>query len=1268
MSRSFVRQICTVACALFALGAAGFAQLTTTSIHGIVRDPSGAVIPNAAVKLIDNGTHAERDTVSGSDGAFVFAGLQAATYKMTVSSAGFQNAVYDNVVVDSGRVTDIAVQMTVGAATQSVEVSAVAAQLETTSNEVGVTINNKSIQDLPYNSRDTLSFTLLQAGAVSNGGSSVFNGLPNASLAITLDGMDNNSERFKSGGTSFYAFAPARIDAMEQVTVSTAGMGADASAMGVTSLRFTTKRGTEQYHGVVGEQFQNEALNANSFFNNLRGLPRSKTRQNNAYGSIGGRLVPFIPYLKNKLFFFAYFEAQPQPGSTTLTTRILTPDSQAGRFTYVGTDGVQRTVNLLQAAGAAGFTSTIDPTIQGIFGTINGTLNKSANTLGITGQPYWQNMTWVQSTETNQVFPSARVDYQITPNIAWHGTWNLRYQNIHGSQPTYPGLDQYAFPNAYKITTYVATNSLDWTISPHMLNTFTFGVQSNGEYFYQGSDPHEWSPYGNRRLNIPLIAAPIPSSGNVLPFIRNNPVYQFRDDLTRTHNKHTTTFGGIFKTTTFWETSFGTGGVPVYNFGVSSSDAAGAALTAALPAINSGNGDLGNAMSLYALLTGRLTSISATNQVDENTHQYVQFQPTTQRFAFATGGLYAQDIFRVTPNLTLNYGFRWQFDGATHSTNSIDGLPINGSFLGPSTQLFAPGSLNGNQNPSLSQVNNPYKRDFVNPSPNFGFAWNPTGGSGLIGKLLGNHKTVIRASYTLAYYNEGMNAISNVLSGNRGATQTISATAGNPGFPVGGVNLSSPTPPLTITPASFSFPIPLSNYALVNPPSLQFANPNLVTPYTHNWTLGIQREIPGRAVIEVRYLGNASIHLWHFDSINEVNIFENGFLPQFQQAQANLAINQANGKGATFANNGLAGQANMPIFDTAFGANGTNAALAASSGYASSGFITNLQQGTAGSMASTLASTSSPTYYCRLVGAAFAPCAAQGYTKNTGFPINFFTPNPYASNLSYQDSNGNNNYNALQVDFRKATSHGLSLNANFNWSHAMGDLLNASDQTATYQWITQRNARLSYGPSATDRRFVFNAFWTYDLPFGKGRKFFNSNAILDRVVGGWTLGGIETISSGGPSLLTSGRNTFNNQSSGVVFGNGLTLDGLRDALSTIPDKNKVINGALITNVANLVQSSGIVDPKYYAPASTPGDFGQLVYLYGKTIYTFNMSVNKAIRIHERLRMGFRLEAINFLNHPFFTSLGSSTVTGNTFGQVSSTSGTRSALLRGYVSW
>src|SRR5262249_21663866 len=108
--------------ALFAAVAA--AQLTTTSIHGIVKDPSGAVIPNAAVKLTDTGTGIERNTVSGPDGAFVFVSLQAATYRVTVTAQGFQASVIDQVKADSGRTTDVAVQLAVGAATQSVEVSA----------------------------------------------------------------------------------------------------------------------------------------------------------------------------------------------------------------------------------------------------------------------------------------------------------------------------------------------------------------------------------------------------------------------------------------------------------------------------------------------------------------------------------------------------------------------------------------------------------------------------------------------------------------------------------------------------------------------------------------------------------------------------------------------------------------------------------------------------------------------------------------------------------------------------------------------------------------------------------------------------------------------------------------------------------------------------------------------------------------------------------------------------------------------------------------
>jgi hypothetical protein len=539
-----------------------------------------------------------------------------------------------------------------------------------------------------------------------------------------------------------------------------------------------------------------------------------------------------------------------------------------------------------------------------------------------------------------------------------------------------------------------------------------------------------------------------------------------------------------------------------------------------------------------------------------------------------------------------------------------------------------------------------------------------------MGKLLGNDKTVIRGGYSINYYNEGMNTISNTVTNNPGSTQSISATPGGPGFPLGGLNLSSAAPPFSVFPSSFGYPFPESQFALAGGQTLGYVNPHLVTPYTQSWNLGIQREIPGHMVIEVRYMGNKSTHMWHYQNLNEANIFENGFLPQFTQAQQNLSINQANGKGNTFANNGLAGQATMPIFAAAFGANGSFAALSNSSGYTNSTFITDLTQGLAGTMAGSLSSTTStsPGYYCRLVGSNFAPCATAGFTTATTYPLNFWTPNPFASNLEYQDDNGNNNYNSLQIDVRKSLGHGLAFTGNFVWSHSMGDMLNSSDQTATYQWFTQRNGHLNYGPSPFDHRLAWNSFWTYDLPLGRGKALNIANPVLDRIVGGWTLGGVEQISTGAPSIISSARDTFNNRSqSGVVYGSGLTPTQLRQDLFTIPNMSTVVSGDLVSNVSAIAQPNGIANPAYYGPAITPGVFSNFTYLYANTAFALNMSLNKAVRIRDRLNIGFRVEAVNFLNHPFF-GLGSSSVTANSFGLISSASGNRQVLLRAFVSF
>ncbi len=1252
------------------------AQITTTGIRGIVRDPNGAVVPNAAVKATDNATGVEQSTVTSGDGNFIFPTLQFGSYKLTVNATGFQNSVIIAVVVESGRTTNISVDLSIGAASETVQIAASAEQLNTTTAEVGATINNKLVQNLPYAGRDSLNFAVLIAGSSrsTSDRNSTFNGLPNASLNITLDGMNNNSQRFKSGGTSFFAFAPARIDAIEEVSVSTTGLGADAGGQGAMQIRMTTKRGSEEYHGKVLYQGVNEALNANSFFRNLQGLPRNKSRQHNPVGSIGGPLLPFVKSLKNRLFFFAYYEAQPQPITATFSTPMLSAAAAQGNFTYLGTNGVKRTVNLLDVARTAGHTSTIDPTMAGILQKISGSQTATTTRLqeipGVATE-FMQNMQWEQSLRTMQSFPTARVDFQITPTIGWHGTWSLRSSDFTRGTAPYPG-SPYDFVGVAganihsSATPYVATNSVDWTIRPNITNNASFGVQGNGEYFFIDADPKRFAEQGSRIINTPLVNAWIP---NVATDVRNNPVYQFSDTMNWVKGRHTMTIGGTWMHTSFYSHSWATAGVPQYNFGVVAADPMNNIIRNALPNLNlTNNTDINNALNLYALLTGRITSVSVATNADEKTKEYKPFIESMQRYKFTTWGLFFQDSYRMRPSLTLNYGLRWQFDGDIQSGNELLSQPSGANFYGPSTGLFQPGVLSNNQNPVFEVAIHPYKRDYLNPAPNFGFAWNPSSNQGWLGKLIGERKTVVRGAYSITFYNEGLNSISNSLSGGQGFRQTGTATNGI-NFAPGTLNLSSPAPTIPVFPAKFGFPIPQNSFSA--PVAGNYINPNLKSPYVQNWSLGIQRQLTKSTMLELRYVGNKSTHMWHRQNIQEVNIFENGFLNEFVQAKKNLDANVAAGRGNTFINNNLAGQAPLPIFQAAFGALGNQPALAAGTGFGNATYIQSLNQGTAGTLAQTIATT--PANFCRLVGNKFASCTIAGFNTAGAYPINLFQANPYLSSLTYQDSNGDNNYNALQVDVKQRYSNGLLLGGNYVWSHAMGSILNETDQASGYTWYTYRNARLNYGPSPFDRRHVFNAYWTYDLPFGKGRRFLSSNAVLDRVVGGWTIGGRETMASGHPLLLNGGRNTVNNLTqAGVVFGGGFTQAQLQKAISTV--SGSFSNVALIGDVANIatITTSGTtktsqVNPTLFAPSSTPGQYGEFVYLRNNSLFTFDMSVNKDVRITEKWRLTLRLVALNFLNRPFF-DVANSSPTATTFGQITSASGTRTMQFRASLDW
>jgi hypothetical protein len=1183
----------------------GFAQgRTAGQIVGTVKDASGGVVPGAVIVLINSATSATVETKSGTDGNFTFPNLQPGKYEVTATLSGFQPTTIREVVVETARSVDIVVQFKVAGVSEQIDVVGRSQVVETTSTTVASTVSNAEIARLPLAGRNILNFALLVPGAATSAGGrdSEYNGLPGGAINITLDGVNNNSARFRSGGTSMFVFAPVRLGAIEEVTVSTAGLTADAGAEGAVQVQFVTRRGTNTYHGSIFDQYSSDRLQANSFVNRALGRPETKLRRHEWGANIGG------PIIHGKLFFFANYEQIYSPSEATLDRNIITDEAQQGIFRYSATDNTVRTVNLLDIAKQNNLPSTIDPYVARQIAASNaalplGTVNTTTSLLQNTYRFINENL------PNDNIYPTGRVDYQVSPQLAVRGVLNLHWRDLPRN-PQLAGLPQ--VNGGFTSTYYILSTGADWSIRPDLFYQMSFGGQSNFEEFNPGNTLAIYEPQGGYRINLPLMTSPEPT-GDVMPIPRNNPVWNFTNTMTWIKGRHSWTFGGTFRRTTMYE-SIG-GAPPTISLGVGTGDPASSIFTATtIPGVRTA--DLPTALSLYALLTGRISTAGGTYFLDEDTKQY-RLGPAFRREAQNVGGAYVQDQWRVNPRLTLNYGLRWEFSGAATNPNEVYSGPEVPDLFGPSTAPFQPGVLNGVQNPQILLRPKPYKGDFNNPAPNVGVVWSPDKAAGAFGSILG--KATYRANYGVNYYDEGLINFQSANGNGPGLSQTLAL----PPFTPGSLNLQTPLPAFTATPASFTFPIPMSGFTFNR--GFRTTDPDIRTPYVHNWTFGYQRELPGNAAFEIRYVGNHGYNLWRSYNLNETNIIENQFLQDFVNAQNNLAINRANGR-TGFANQGLPGQVALPIFETAFGARGSQPAVPANSGFTNGTFITQLDQGQAGRLANTMAGDF--RYLCAMVGSNLPGCVSRGYDALGPYPINVFQSNPFAagSEARLLTDEAESKYDAIQIQFRKRYVRGVSVTAHYTYGKARTDrYIVGADGIQDYR--TLRDKSLDWGPTAYDLRHNFQTYWTYDLPFGEGRKYDFDSTVLDQIVGGWTASGIVRIQSGRPFLLTSGRQTLNQQDAGVVL-NGITVKELQSMLNVRPGPN----GGVYFVDERLIGSDGRANPELLAPPTTPGQQGQYVYLTGPGFWNVDMGFAKMFTVKGSQRINVEFLAINAFDH------------------------------------
>jgi hypothetical protein len=1037
-------------------------------------------------------------------------------------------------------------------------------------------------------------------------------------------------------------------------------------------VNFVTRRGSNAFHGRVYEDFRNAALNANTWVNDAKGLPKPQLIRNEFGGSLGGAII------KDKLFFFGTFAMAKQPSGANAsncgTCTVMNSTAQTGVFNFTDTKGVAHTVNLLTdiAGSSAGqgvnpccsMPTVVSPEVATIFTNINSALAAGAVTRN--SDANLVDVSWNYPTSLTQYFPTVRVDYNMRENLRWFLSWNMtKSSQQNGDVPPLPGsfYSKFGGTNNFKYFTLALGN--DWTISKTVLNSFRAGYLYNSATYGYDLTP-AW-------LTQPSISFAYGASGvelNNLPVGTYYPLFNASDNVTWQRAKHTVSFGfSFFREQDHYYNS--PAGFPFITMGIDPNDPAGQVFTNYFAANfpNASANDLSHAESMYATLVGRINSVNpggAGFPLNVKTRQYSTsvggyFLDELQHGT----GLFIQDAWRARPHLTVNAGLRWDFvspsKDLTVGYHSADNVGI----WGPSGvgNIFNPGTLTSDPNglnPVYRARPSAYNGWYVTPQPQLGISWNPTKTEGVMGKLFGGNSTVVRAGFGLRrmtepyqfFWNSASNEGYAFYQSFRLSPQVPGSTLPpTGGFYAGSYALGNAQPaPFFVSPATYQAVIPESQETFFGYWSgVNGINQNVHQPYVMSWNFGIQRALGPSNVIEIRYMGNRSVHQWIVENPNEVNIFENGFLAEFKQAKQNLMINAAHGITGSFANNGYAGQAALPIMTAAASPTSVHDPTAIAAFMTNGGFVTDLNNGAAGAFASTLAGSS--TYLCNLIGSAnFSPCAVGGVANpGSKYPINFFQANPYDAGKAtgYQNDPGYGTYHSLQVDFRQRAWHGMQFDVNYAWSRALGVQPNNS-WTGAFNLFTMRNLRDSYGPTGFDYRHVIHGNGTYDLPFGKGRRFASSSGVADKVIGGWSIGTVLNWQTGGPYQLLGGFNTVNgptNTPVGDVYGDGgVVLNGVSLSDLQASKVHRVAGApyALTINPKyfNFDPTSGLpvgVNQAYIAPNQTPGVFGAHPWLYGPHTFSQDFAITKSFAIRENLKFVFQSEFINLWNHPVWAN-------------------------------
>ena len=1313
MKHSFLRLVL----ALFLVGTASlcaYAQggSTTSMLTGTVVDTSGGVIPGAEITVKNNSTQAEYKTISSENGTFTIPALSAGTYTATVSVPNFKQSVIKDIVLVAAQPSQIRVVMQVGGTSEVVTVQAGAEIVQTQSANIVQTLSVNQVMNLPMATRNVMDFLVMLPGVNTTGGArnSTFSGMPASAVNITIDGINTMDNSSKEG---FFSYISPRLDAVQEVSVSTATPGAESSGTGAVQVRFVTRSGNNEYHGSLYEYHRDPYFNSNYWFNNRdrapiyqgkgegKGSPCTATQLVNEWdqckapkdkvifnqfgGRIGGPImVPKILTGRDRAFFFINYEEFRLPAAQSRTRTFWEPAVDQGDYIYLyqqtGQPNQVRSVNVLQLAAAKGQVATIDPNVAKMLPLVRAAANCascSVKTYPQLTDPMTRQSIYGAKGMQRRAFLTTRFDVNVTSKHRVEGSWNYSWYDsnpdlLNGYDPAWFGFPNSGSQTSNRFSTVVALRS---TLSPRLVNEARGGFNGGTVLFGLGVEAGNFVdpvlPMGGFRFGLPAMSGLYTGSS---PSRRNAPVNMFEDTLTWTRSTHNLSFGVTWQEIKLW--TWGQTVNPSVGFGIPSAydPAYNPMFDATNGPINfpgATNNQISTAASLYAALTARVTSISGAANLNELTNEYAYYGPMIRRAAQQQIGFFAQDSWRMRPNLTINYGARYEFQRPW--------VPLNGTYSwaapkdvwGPSGtwNLFKPGASGGS--PTLvyeyKKGDQAYKQDFKAVAPTFGFAWTPNVSGGFLEKILGGGgKSVFRGGFAIAYNRYGMNVYNSMFASNPGGSIVAQRSQDLGNLMVGGLTYpllyrdrdKTRTDGKTyLAPPDFaktpSYPLKPTIEDSIN----AFSE-DMRTPYTMSWTFGLQREITRDTAIEVRYVANRTMQQWFQPNLNERNITTNGWVEEFLLAQKNVYANLANNRGKTFAYMGPnTGTYPLPItlkwlspnaLDPTVPANYTAAVLTSSHAIFTNATYNNYLN----------AYSPDPRSLASILD---GDANRRTWALANGVPANFFMVNPDVKNGGawIYFNGGWNAYDSMQVEVRRRMSKGLMVQASYVWAKGMG--------TDRLSFLRPLDKSMNTGVLP----HTFKATWLYELPIGSGKAIGSTlSRYLDRVVGGWEFQGTTRIQVG--NWLSFGNSHligFTDEDLKNMV--GLRFDDVNKRIYYYPqdiiDQSYKASAAQAdTSLTTFLQ--GAPSGRYVAPAqsigyilgATSAKCLQIVsrdcaqsdhYFQGPGFMRFDLSLVKRVRFSESKNFELRAEFLNAFNNINF--YGTSGIGGLSSGQVTS---------------